>query len=363
MGPMQAPWDIFCRVIDNYGDIGVCWRLARQLAAEHGVAVRLWVDDPAALAAMQPDVAADRHEQSVAGVEVRRWPAEFPETAAAAVVIEAFACELPERYRRAMASRRPAPHWFNLEYLSAEAWVESCHGLASPHPALPLIKRFFFPGFTLRTGGLLRESGLLADRDACLAALHPRETLEISLFCYDSAPLGELLDLWSASARPILCHVPSGKPLTAVAAHLGGRGPWRVGALTVRPIPFLPQEDYDRLLWKCDLNFVRGEDSFVRAQWAARPFVWQIYPQEDAAHHVKLEAFLHRYLHGLPSPAANALGAFFLAWNQGAGAAACWPAFLEYWPEISAHSRRWATHLAEQPDLATNLVKFCANGL
>ncbi|MBY0444112.1 MAG: elongation factor P maturation arginine rhamnosyltransferase EarP, partial [Burkholderiales bacterium] len=37
-------WDIFCRVIDNYGDIGVCWRLARQLSFEHGFAVRLMVD-------------------------------------------------------------------------------------------------------------------------------------------------------------------------------------------------------------------------------------------------------------------------------------------------------------------------------
>ena len=62
-GPMEAPapaplaparpslsWDIFCTVVDNYGDIGVCWRLARQLAAEHGFAVRLWVDDLASFA-------------------------------------------------------------------------------------------------------------------------------------------------------------------------------------------------------------------------------------------------------------------------------------------------------------------------
>jgi hypothetical protein len=28
MPAMQLHWDIFCRVIDNFGDIGVCWRLA-----------------------------------------------------------------------------------------------------------------------------------------------------------------------------------------------------------------------------------------------------------------------------------------------------------------------------------------------
>ena len=34
-------WDIFCQVIDNHGDVGVCWRLARELAARgHTVTTR-----------------------------------------------------------------------------------------------------------------------------------------------------------------------------------------------------------------------------------------------------------------------------------------------------------------------------------
>lgn len=363
MAAMQARWDIFCRVIDNYGDIGVCWRLARQLAAEHGLAVRLWVDDLAALAPMAPAVQLAAESQCVAEVDICCWSADFPEVEVADVVIEAFACDLPQSYLEAMARRSPAPRWINLEYLSAEVWVESCHGLASPHPRLPLRKHFFFPGFTTKTGGLLREGKLLADRDASLAALPGREALEISLFCYDTAPVGELLDAWAQGERPVICHVPPGKPLAAVAAHLGGCGPWRRGPLTVQPIPFLPQADYDRLLWRCDLNFVRGEDSFVRAQWAARPFVWHIYPQGDAAHLAKLDAFLDRYVPGLPPGASQALRTFFHAWNHGAGVAAHWPAFLDHLPAIAAHNRRWADVQASQPDLATNLVNFCANRL
>ena len=42
---MRLAWDIFCTVIDNYGDIGICWRLARQLRVDDGQRVRLWVDD------------------------------------------------------------------------------------------------------------------------------------------------------------------------------------------------------------------------------------------------------------------------------------------------------------------------------
>ena len=41
---MSRSWDVFCRVVDNYGDAAVCWRLARQLADEHGARVRLWID-------------------------------------------------------------------------------------------------------------------------------------------------------------------------------------------------------------------------------------------------------------------------------------------------------------------------------
>jgi len=30
----------------------------------------------------------------------------------------------------------------------------------------------------------------------------------------------------------------------------------------------------------------------VSALWAGQPLVWQLYPQDDGAHHAKLEAFL-----------------------------------------------------------------------
>lgn len=363
MAAMQAHWDIFCRVIDNFGDIGVCWRLARQLAAEHGLRVRLWVDDLAALAPLQPGIAVDRPYQFAAGVEVCRWPADFPETEVADVVIEAFACELPATYLRAMAACQPAPGWLNLEYLSAEPWVESCHGVASPHPTLPLLKHFFFPGFTAKTGGLLRERPLLDARDTYVANLATHETLEISLFCYDTAPVGSLIDAWAASGQAIRCHVPPGKPLSAVRRHLGGDGPWQLGALEIMPIPFLAQDDYDCLLWRCDINFIRGEDSFVRAQWAGKPFIWHIYPQEDAAHLDKLDAFLDRYVHGLPSDAAEAVRNLFHAWNHGEGVAHHWSAFLAQRKTLDRHSRLWADGLAAHPDLAASLVKFCGNRL
>jgi uncharacterized repeat protein (TIGR03837 family) len=360
MAAMQLHWDIFCRVIDNYGDIGVCWRLARQLAAEHGREVRLWVDELESLKPLCPSINVTQGSQSWQGVEIRLWDEIMVVNRVADVVIEAFACELPEEYLAAMSQLPAKPCWINLEYLSAEAWTDECHGMPSPHPSLPLVKYFFFPGFSALSGGLLRERGLFAERDACPGAAPSSEPLEISLFCYDKAPVGALLNAFRDSPSPLICHVPPGKPLTAVAAHLGGSGPWQLGKALIQPMPFMPIDDFDHLLWRCDINFVRGEDSFVRAQWAGKPFVWQVYPQDDGAHLIKLEAFLERYSDGLESSLATVIRRMFVAWNLGGNVASAWQGFIEQGSAIGRHNRDWANRLASSPDLAEALVNFCA---
>ncbi|MFG6459370.1 elongation factor P maturation arginine rhamnosyltransferase EarP [Roseateles sp. BYS96W] len=338
---MSSPrlWEIFCRVIDNHGDLGVCWRLARDLA-RRGERARLWVDDVSALAWMAP--------QHPAGIEVRPWPAGDVDVVPGDVVIEAFGCDLPDPFVARMAARRPAPQWINLEYLSAEDYVERSHGLASPQfsgPGRGLTKHFFYPGFTPRTGGLLREVALATqqasfDGAAWLAqhgwAPRPGERV-VSLFAYANPALPALLQ--ALSGRPTLLLACPG-PLQAQVAS----GP----NLRTIALPYLPQDDYDRLLWACDLNFVRGEDSFVRAQWAGKPFVWQIYPQHDDAHHAKLEAFMARA--ELP-PAWRAL---WRGWN---GLAPMPPA-LTGLDEAAAHAPGWRSQLTAQPDLVTQLQGF-----
>jgi uncharacterized repeat protein (TIGR03837 family) len=373
--------EIFCRVVDNYGDIGVCWRLAKALAAEQGDGcdVRLWVDDWATLARVCPEAVSDGVK--VAGVRLRRWMEPFPATEPADVVIEAFACELPAVHLRAMAARAVAPVWINLEYLSAEDWVRSCHGLASPQPDGALSKFFFFPGFDEETGGLIREADLFGRRDRALAtqtradwlraqgiAAPDGNALLVSLFSYEQPVLGELLQCWQEEGWgewPLLLLVPEGRVLTSVSAALGvdltvGSQVER-GALRVAVLPFTDQDGYDELLWRCDLNFVRGEDSFVRAQWAGRPLVWHIYPQEDEAHCAKLEAFLARYRKGLDAETYAALEAFWWMWNGQRGvarAAAAWSAFARALPELTNHARNWCDALGDRPSLTTTLWRF-----
>jgi uncharacterized repeat protein (TIGR03837 family) len=368
--------DIFCTVVDNYGDIGVCWRLARLLTNEHFVYVRLWVDDLSSLGKLCPELNVSLDKQKFRGVEVRRWTVDFSPGEPSSMVIEAFACKLPRRYVEAMAALEHKPVWINLEYLSAEDWIEGCHKMPSPHPHLPLTKYFFFPGFTEKTGGLLLEHNLLARRDAFQADADAQKNywltlgvpervdgeLRVSLFGYENDAIPVLLRCWEQGAQLVTCLLPEGRSLPQVAAYFGNASGkagdvWQRGNLRVHVLPFVKQDRYDELLWACDVNFVRGEDSCVRAQWAARPFVWQIYPQHDGVHLQKLEALRLRYTAGLSAGATKSVKDLWQAWNGGEDIAEAWRHFVYQREVLTTHGAGWARRL-EPNNLALNLLDF-----
>jgi len=372
---MKARWDIFCSVVDNFGDIGVTWRLARQLVAEHACDVRLWVDDLRAFERMCPEIDVQLDQQWQEGVEVRHWSTEWVGAPAADVVIAAFACQLPPEYMEAMAERERTPVWMNLDYLSAEEWVVGCHRLPSVK-FKGVQKYFFFPGFRPGTGGLLREAGLLEQRRAFQQDVNVQQdflqTLGvfptagarlISLFAYENAGLASWLDVLSTDGRATHLLVPEGRILGDVQRWLGlerlvAGDIQQRGSLTVQVIAFVRQEQYDRLLWCCDFNAVRGEDSFVRAQWAGRPLLWHIYRQDEDIHLDKLDAFLELYTAGLSPSARTALIGLWQAWNTEGDMAQPWKMLLEHWSEVSQHAETWCLEQGLRADLATALVKF-----
>lgn len=400
--PVPLRCAIFCALVDNFGDIGVCWRLARQLVREYGAQVTLWVDDPAQTSLFLGKAGGVLPGQVIDGVRLNVWsPDWLPDAEAIAtladsdLLVEAFACALPPALLAVLGALERRPAWINLEYLSAEHWVDEHHLLASlltlpgmPLRAAPVQKTFFFPGFTPRTGGLLRETGLLArhaqwqghereERQRLLARLAPDlkcaladDTVFVSLFTYESASLPGCLAAMAQDNVPTLCLVPLGRSLASVQAFLGLHAPLCagdiqvLGALSIVVIPFLSQDDYDLLLSLCDFNFVRGEDSFVRAQWAARPLLWHIYPQQAQAHLQKLDAFLA--LQGAEfSPrntreaaAGMALRQFVRFWNQGEDCQELWHHLRPQLPGLREQARKWQQHLAEMPDLTANLLRF-----
>jgi uncharacterized repeat protein (TIGR03837 family) len=304
-------WHIFCAVIDNYGDIGTTWRLAQQLYHEHQQPVTLFVDDLKALRLLVPETAVSEKVQILHGIQVKHWIMPFLETNSAPIVIEAFACTLPDNYREAMINN--GSRCINLDYFSCEDWVAGCHGLPS-YQSDGLKKWFFFPGITSQTGGLLREKTLLAERDVFCSNQHQQDnwcyrwqipipqsnSIKLSLFGYENNALPELLSQLSQQPTIIDAYLPEGKLRTSAQTLFPNESlvtgkTLVLGKLNLHLIPFLPQNQFDSLLWLCDLNFVRGEESLTRAIWAGKPFVWHIYPTDDDAHWDKLTAFIDRY--------------------------------------------------------------------
>jgi uncharacterized repeat protein (TIGR03837 family) len=377
-------WDIFCQIVDNYGDAGVCWRLARALSRLSSSSIntvssvdcddsriRLFCDDLNVLNVITHGDAV-AHGASL-GIEVLPWSAAESPTVLASVgdvVVEAFACNLPKPYIEAMvqktskrASTKP-PIWINLEYLTAEAWADNMHLMPSPQNN-GLNKYFYFPGFTPKTGGVLLGdwdevrfgevvSGGVKSTPPSLSLVLQScrpNSKKISVFNYKHAPLDAWLNSVNQAAIThgdkvdvFLCADQNVSDATQKAFSLED------SAVKLIQLPFIPQEDYDYLLSICDMNLVRGEDSFVRTQWAGKPFIWDIYPQSDLAHEIKLEAFLDRHFAGA-TPELRALGISAMKW----GSASDW------WPHLSAwtkHSEAWRDNLMGLGHLEGKILDF-----
>jgi uncharacterized repeat protein (TIGR03837 family) len=386
----QSRWDIFCNVVDNFGDIGVCWRLACNLAAR-GKRVRLWVDDVTPLAWMAPD-----GHPNVEIIDCTNGIPKDTNLDLGEVLLDTFDCEFAINLIAVKAINTPAtdengtilePHpskrpvWLNLEYLTAESFAERAHTLPYSHhsgAAQGWTQRYFYPGFNDKTGGLLREADLFErqkafDREAWLVDLKVETEGEvsdysqlkpikskllssrlISLFCYEPVALESLIDQLSSNETPTCLLVTAGRATTGIKALLEHRKRLQPAyllpeVLSIVYLPRLTQTDYDHLLWSCDLNFVRGEDSLVRAIWAAKPFIWQIYPQHDDVHLIKLDAFLTMM------DAPESLKTAHNVWNSTSSEASFPDLELSIW----AHSaQNLSNQLRLQNDLVANLIAF-----
>ena len=378
----KLKWDIFCNVVDNFGDIGVCWRLACNLAAR-GKRVRLWVDDVSPLAWMAPS-----GHPNVEVIDCSNGATSHPQTELGDVLIDTFDCEFAINLIATQAINTSTrsqfsplkssiqPVWLNLEYLTAESFAERAHTLPYVHhsgAAQGWTQRYFYPGFNERTGGLLRETDLFErqkvfDRAAWLRQILAPDQLSfsetttyVSLFCYEPAVLESLIDQLSAKETQTCLLVTAGRAAAAVKAIFEFKKRFQPAyllseMLLILYLPQFSQTDYDHLLWSCDLNFVRGEDSLVRAIWAAKPFIWQIYPQHDGVHHAKLDVFLTMM------DAPTSLKTAHIAWNASAAKLKSDPS-LPTFPQLdlptwAQSAEKLSNKLRLHTDLATNLIAF-----
>ena len=361
---------IWCQVVDHFGDAAVCWRLARNLSAalvqdnSLNPEVVLAIDRPEVLRQLVPELSPILDPPSLDGVRVVDWT--FP-AAGIDVMISTFGCRLPARVLESMGEQQPPPVWINLEHLTPQSWTGSCHTLASPNQTNGLDEIFFFPGFDPSTGGLLREPGLLEARDRFRADQRERDTFlaflgveeadrelpAVLVFGYPDAPIDALIETLS-SGPPMLLLLPSDPTPTI-----------RKGNLRIHAFGWVTQQNFDRLLWSCMAAFVRGEDSLVRAHWAAIPFIWQPYRQADQSHREQLAAWLARWHRFLPESAAAAQASLAHAWDRGepANLSSAWSNWTAHRPELSQGATEWSRQLAAGPSLVQSLSAFLRDRL
>ncbi len=317
--------DIFCRCIDNFGDAGVAYRFAKEFkAARPECRVRLFIDNLYTLQAIERGIDPAKDVQELDSITYIHIYKEFDPVESglgvADVLVEAFACDIPEKvFRTALNGSKLI---INLEYLTAEDWVEEYHLFESLLGGGSVRKFFFLPGFRETTGGLivnsklkaLREGGGL-DRLAVIngvvggfgMSIEPDDdTLVGTVFTYERGFDTLLSDLAEFGRDTLLIVFGEKSRLGMVAAleRLSGAAPRGGSAgrhggarrvyknVSILYAPFIPQHDYDALLCCADFNLVRGEDSLARAVLSGKPFIWHAYIQAEKHQCVKAEALL-----------------------------------------------------------------------
>ena len=315
---------LLCKVVDNFGDIGVVYRLARSLL-EHkpDLHLRLVCNNLDSFFTIAPGIDPKKPVQEFRGIFVLDWNnadvclKEFTATPPS-IILECFECGRPDWLEEILFEkdaneehiyrRKPVVRIINIEYLSAESWVEDFHLLKSGTRSPYVKKTIFMPGFTRKTGGLILDNDFLSsiklkeakstlcklkDFPGIFDIVKDESTFSVLVFCYEHNCRAEVAALSKFSSF-IALSSKSKKNLHIFAASECFIKAWeeekRPFSLSV--LPKLPQETWDALLCTCDFAFVRGEDSFSRVCLCSTPFLWQAYMQEGNFQLVKVKAFL-----------------------------------------------------------------------
>ena len=304
--------DIFCEIIDNFGDIGVVYRISKELKKIfQNVRIRIVLNRLEEFKAINKKV-KDVDYQEIDGLicVTEKYVKENMESFGVSdVFIEAFGCNVPEEYVK--AAKENSKLWINLEYLSGEKWIEDFHLCESLIDSKTLKKIFFMPGFSEKSGGVIIDSGFLErmkygkeNRDEVFKKYFKDFDLKDkfigTVFSYEKnfENLLETLKNYKKETVLLLMGEKTQKSFSEILKKNLTEDYGNIvkyGKITMIYSDFFSQEEYEEIISASDFNFTRGEDSFVRGIILGKPFMWHIYLQEEKAHMDKIKAFTERF--------------------------------------------------------------------
>ncbi len=304
--------DIFCEIIDNFGDIGVVYRVSKELKKIfQNVRIIIVLNRLEEFKAINKRV-KDVDYQEIDGliyITEKYLEDNIDSFGTADIFIEAFGCNVFEGYIK--KAKESSKLWINLEYLSGEKWIEDFHLQESLIDSKTLKKIFYMPGFSEKSGGVIIDSSFLErkeygaeNREKVLEKYFPNcdfnNKLVGTIFSYERN-FENLLDVLKDYGKETFLILMGEKTHKSFSEILQKKLTENFGKIvkydkiTMLYADFLSQEEYEEVISAVDFNFTRGEDSFVRGILLGKPFMWHIYLQEEKAHMDKIKAFTERF--------------------------------------------------------------------
>lgn len=298
---------ILCKVVDNFGDIGFVYRLARSLSQHNPqVKLRIVVSDLDSFALLCPEINPKKNFQEVNNWQIFNWndnkickdsfSKNFPK-----LILECFQCGRPQWLEEILFSKNNEENQIcqiiNIDYLTAEEYAETFHCLQSLTRSAKVKKINFMPGFTDKTGGLILDKDFMEEKkifsEKKLFTNKAGTVFKVLCFTYELDFFPILKALEKNIQKPIEIDVANGKGKEKFLRDYKYYQEINPNTkIKINHLPFLKQVDWDKNIFNYDFLFVRGEDSLTRGALSGLPYVWNAYVQEEDYQLVKVDALL-----------------------------------------------------------------------